>query len=385
MREGLRSRKKKPKDVDSVSNDVDSKKADSDVKPSFVEAKSTQKSFYVAFAFWLVGGWSGLHHFYFGDDTKVFLYFISFGGFGLAVLRDLWNLSSYADPKDETNPKRKSFPLMLAAFLFSYYFNRILTLAFAPEDLTFVGWEVLVRGFTSALGAYLVITTGTRKVDLKHALLKAWAVSCVVQFVLVAILPSFDTYMYASLIPSVHIVAALSASVFLYKYRHFGAKKVQPSSNVCVRWTKLCFFVSLFWLIVLAAIVLNAKIDIEDAAPGEPKEMFLRTKLFHGKRWDEVDWSEVFKQFILGLEEIARLTMEGLDTTQAYETLELREGASMAEVKKRFRHLARTEHPDKHPEQRKKYEQKFAKIQTAYNFLIDRFGRMNSEEEIYDL
>lgn len=50
----------------------------------------------IAYVLWLVGGWSGLHHFYLGRDRQAFIWWSTFGGcFGLGWFRDLWRIPEY--------------------------------------------------------------------------------------------------------------------------------------------------------------------------------------------------------------------------------------------------------------------------------------------------
>jgi len=54
-----------------------------------------------------------------------------------------------------------------------------------------------------------------------------------------------------------------------------------------------------------------------------------------------------------------------------YEILGLQKGATEEEIKQAFRKLARQMHPDRHPDEKEKYHQKFTELQEAYEVLSD--------------
>jgi len=59
-----------------------------------------------------------------------------------------------------------------------------------------------------------------------------------------------------------------------------------------------------------------------------------------------------------------------VDTTKLYETLEIEKGADAKEIKKAYRKLSRTHHPDKGGD-----EHKFKEINAAYEILSDEDKR----------
>ena len=76
---------------------------------------------------WLFGGLLGLHHFYLGRDKHAFVWFMSFGGFGIGWFRDLWRVPEYLFEanqdigfKNEFAARRKRFsngpPFHIARF-----------------------------------------------------------------------------------------------------------------------------------------------------------------------------------------------------------------------------------------------------------------------------
>jgi len=62
---------------------------------------------------------------------------------------------------------------------------------------------------------------------------------------------------------------------------------------------------------------------------------------------------------------------QSTDNERYYEVLGLKKGASMEEIKQAFRKLARQYHPDRHPNEKEKFHQKFTELQEAYEVLSD--------------
>jgi len=62
-----------------------------------------------------------------------------------------------------------------------------------------------------------------------------------------------------------------------------------------------------------------------------------------------------------------------------YEILGLQKGATEEEIKQAFRKLARQMHPDRHPDEKEKYHQKFTELQEAYEVLSDP-----EKKQLYD-
>lgn len=61
-----------------------------------------EKSLCLAYLFWLIGGWFGLHHIYLRRDRHAFLIWSSGAGYlGLGLIRDLWRLPEYVKDANE--------------------------------------------------------------------------------------------------------------------------------------------------------------------------------------------------------------------------------------------------------------------------------------------
>ncbi len=336
------------------------------------------KCVWVSYLLWVLGGfgWLGLHHFYLGDDRKAFLWVVSLGGCGLASLRDLFMIPRYCQDAVSDAKRRKSFPLLLGAFGFAYFFGRVTVLALCnPLLLGESPWVgVAVRAVACAVASSVTVSSGNR------ASVSAWSVALVsaAAQAVILLLPPLETFHWASYIPSVQTVGALSAAAFAYKQREFGTSWRRSDSGTLWRVLRLWAAVGVVFVIVFLAIFLNARIT-EVNTNGEEKtetHYYLRDL-----EWEDVSWERLFELiggWVLDFEEIKRFTAEELDEASAFATMGLKEGASMAEVKKRFRELAKELHPDHVRGDAIKIKQSaasFAKMQTAYHLLIERHGR----------
>lgn len=55
-----------------------------------------EKSLFITYFLWLVGGIFGIHHFYLGRDIQGFLWWCTLGGyFGFGWLRDIFHIQNY--------------------------------------------------------------------------------------------------------------------------------------------------------------------------------------------------------------------------------------------------------------------------------------------------
>lgn len=352
-------------------------------------------SLIVAYILWIIGGPFGLYHAYLGDDFKALLYMSTFGGFLLGWLRDLWCIPSYVrivngeeKPVDETKEskrKRKSFFLLSGLWGVSFLFGRIGTLAFAPDWATPLWWEMIVRATACSLGIYLVAHSSFHRTMTKPGW-HLFGLALATQLIMYLI-PKLDQYAWASLIPSANTATALATAIYAYKNRLYvtGPKS---ADYVAPRMLGLQSRGLRFVLIAVCAFALlsslplaffwNASVDVD----GEKVPLGKHFSEFYQESSAE-DWKEVFRTWILSLREFEQFTVRGVDKLEAYETLGLKEGASMHEVKRRFRSLAKELHPDKHDaSKRKMYEEKFAKVQQAYHVLIEIFGREDEKDEL---
>lgn len=337
-----------------------------------------QKSVGIAYACWLFSGFGvlGGHQFYLGDDRKAFLYLTSLGGFGLAALRDLWMIPTYCRDDKETNPKRKSFFLLFGAFCFAYLYAKLFAACyngFAAAHLVGDYWYVplALRSLGAALGSHVVLLSGNRISRASFGGL--FAVATLVQLAVHfkhLLLPAA----YVEYVPSALTTAALSAAAWGYKFRVVGGRWRGTQSRLVWRLTRLAMAVTLIMLVASFALLYNAEITVENTnGEGTTK----RIDRLRDVNFDELSFSD-FQAYVLyaflDMDEIRRFTLDGPDESDAFEELGLEEGATMREVKTRFRKLAIELHPDK-ATNKQEAEEKFTKVQAAYALLIKKYGR----------
>lgn len=149
----------------------------------------TTKSIKTAYACWLVGGLFGLHHAYLGRYKQAFIHSITFGGFFIAYIRDLWRLPDYlkevndddeeyraAFKKIQTELRAPSFMThrffgaLSTAMLISYMLNNTL---YKDPEVDFDPLIFAMRAFIPFVVAviiYAVTTEGPYKASFKWPL-----------------------------------------------------------------------------------------------------------------------------------------------------------------------------------------------------------------------
>jgi hypothetical protein len=202
--------------------------------------------------------------------------------------------------------------------------------------------------------------------------------------IVIFLLPNLDHYPMASFIPSLNGAASLATSMYTYKYREFVSPRsregfigVRVARGVPARICLLSLAVIAFWICLFMAFVLNAQLIIN----GEPEPLAPHLLAF-ARTSNATEWRNLVMQWLMTLEEFERITVSGNDRVEAYAVLGLKEGASMSEVRKRFRTLAMELHPDHHhgEMEKEKAEKRFANVQQAYHKLVERYGRRADDE-----
>ncbi len=288
-----------------------------------------QKSAFVAYFLWFVGGFGvlGLHHFYLGDDRKTFLWLSSFGGFGLGSLRDLFFIPRYCKARVDDLERRKSFPLLGGTFAFCYFFSRVSTLAFCNRyllDPTSPWIAVAIRALSSAVIAHLCIGSGNRKSN-TTSILRIAVVSALMQ-IIILMLPAMNEIRLATFIPGVQTVAAFSSAAFAYRFRSFQSYWNRSQSFVLVRMIRIFLGVVVVFGLIAMAIYLNARIPITVQEGDDVKKSYVYLA--------DVDWSndmsvekflEYLFKFLLEFEEVRKFVSEDeIDEAAAYAELGLK-------------------------------------------------------------
>ncbi|XP_020785256.1 dnaJ homolog subfamily C member 22 [Boleophthalmus pectinirostris] len=329
------------------------------------------KSVMVAYALWALGGPLGLHHIYLQRDSHALLWMVTLGGFGLGWVREFIRIPSYvAEANQDTERLKKHYqhhPLALppagpvrftGQVCVGIYFGTMALLGLN----TFSFFYLLVLPLSVGAGVHLVSTVGQQTSDFKKTL-----TTCLITS------PIF----YGSTLSLVPI--SVAASVTASKNRKY--KPIQPKQDLVPR----LYYLGLAWLAFSAPVgygifhnttatlyflsdCLSALLDVFWFVP------WLRNVLEYvllmpyrilcaltgGGYYDEV-WRRVLEILLKEYTEKER---------EALKILSLKGEATLEEISRSYRELAKTWHPDHNPN--KEAEAMFVKIHEAYQLLLRR-------------
>ena len=338
----------------------------------------------IAYLLWLVSGWFGGHHFYLGRDKQGILWITSFGGFfGVGWLRDFAKIPAYVQ---EAN-RDPSFMEPLAAYMRHYktprifsnlhrlvgqvafgYFYRWLIYCAIPEDYSSTLLIVLLVPLGSAFGTFMVSNVGMFKSSYKYSLAGAYTGEFL-----------FGEAQLVSYLPSFAVAVSMFFSTYGWDFRREPPARERTCCKRFLAW--LLFFV-LFWLLILSGVYYNATIETDDGETVKVREAV--NHFFNSPAWRELKksfWKIYADMWREGWEGARRSFIDLADVTgedSALETLKLKKGVGMSEVKEQYKRLAKEWHPDHHQgasEETKLYvKEKFMKIQKAYELLSELYG-----------
>ncbi|XP_049610414.1 dnaJ homolog subfamily C member 22 [Syngnathus scovelli] len=323
-----------------------------------------------AYALWALGGPFGLHHFYLGRDRHGLLWLLTLGGFGFGWIRDLIRIPAYVreanrDAKTQNRMYNDALPPPVNPVRFigqvcvGIYFGLVALIGL--RSLAF--FHLIVLPLCVGAGVHLVSTVGRHTSDLPKTL-KASLLTA----------PIF----YGSTLAPLPI--SLAASVTATQHRRYKrARTAQPLG------LRLCML-SLAWLAFstpLAYCVLHnttATLYYLSDCVTALLDMFwffpwLRSALEYvllmpyrflcvvtGGDYYEEAWKKMLE--ILLLKDYTE------EEKKALEVLSLGAQASLEEITRGYRELAKTWHPDHNPS--KDAEATFIKIHKAYRLLLQR-------------
>lgn len=345
----------------------------------------------VAYIFWLLGGPFGLHHFYLGRDKHAFVWYISFGGLLLGWFRDLWRLPEYVyqannDPAflrefEDRRHRHKKPPFSVTRFagqccigiLLGYLFRLAIpegTLGMLhPFIRKTIG--VLLPLFGTTVGVKLVANIGTQLCHFKWCFLGA-AIS--IPWLLGDQPPIAATALFAS----------ISASC----KTEWDTSKVPPRGACkCVKRALvfgLCC--SLYLSLWCSVIAFNVQIDYngEKISISEAVENFFKSPAWKDFRksvgllyefCQQHGWEHCYNEFLKQVDPSGE--------RNAYEVLELDNGASEEEIRSQCRKALRKWHPDKarSEEEKKIVAEKFMEVQQACE-LLDKMRKRRNERNL---
>lgn len=329
------------------------------------------KKLMITYALWAMGGPLGLHHIYLGRDSHALLWILTFGGFGIGWAREFFRIPSYVSEANRDVEKGRVRhpgaspppPVGLIRFVgqicVGVYFGSVALISLS--SLSF--FYFLVLPLSVAAGVHLVSSVGQQTSNLHKTL-----ITCVIT----------SSIFYGSNLSPLPISIAGSVT----SAQHNTLKPLRPeplgprlyrlSLGVLAFSAPLgyCVFHNTTATLYYISDCIAALIDFFWFFPWLKGvlEYFLLLPyrllcLLTGGGFYEESWRKMLE---IILNEFSKKEMEAL------KILSLPEEASLEEITRSYRELAKVWHPDHNPKRQEEAQQMFIQIQEAYEILVDR-------------
>nr|XP_057940600.1 dnaJ homolog subfamily C member 22-like [Doryrhamphus excisus] len=327
------------------------------------------KSVMVAYALWAGGGLFGLHHFYLGRDSHALLWMLTLGGFGIGWFREIVRLPVYVDEAngEAENDRRRSTsvpppvnPVRFAGQVcVGIYFGTVALI----ELSSFSFFYLIVLPLCVGAGVHLVSTAGQQTSDLSQTLTASLITSSIFYGSTLSPLP-------------VSLAASFTAAQHRrYKKPRAGTKELGPRLyRLGLAWLAFsaplayCVFHNTTAILYRVSDCVAALLDIFWFLPwlrNVLEYIFLMPYrilcVFTGGGYYEETWKKMLEILLKDYTEKEK---------EALELLSLGSEASLEEITRGYRELAKAWHPDHNPS--KDAEATFVKIQQAYDVLLRR-------------
>ncbi|XP_076022685.1 dnaJ homolog subfamily C member 22 [Genypterus blacodes] len=323
----------------------------------------------VAYALWATGGFLGLHHLYLGRDSHALLWMLTLGGFGFGWVREFIRIPAYvgeANRQAQGENKGRRIPApspvrFVGQVCVGIYFGSVALIGL--NSLSF--FYLIVLPLCVGAGVHLVSNVGHQTSNLQKTLTACLLTS-----------PLF----YGSTLSPLPI--SLAASVTAAQHRRF--KPPQPPGKtqklgprlyrLGLAWLAFtaplgyCFFYNTTATLYYLSDCVAALLDFFWFLPwlrGLLEYILLMPyrilcALMGGGYYEEA-WRRMLE---ILLKEYTEREVEALHV------LSLGEEASLQEIARSYRELAKKWHPDHNPS--KEAETMFIKIHEAYDLLLRR-------------
>lgn len=330
------------------------------------------KSVMVAYALWAAGGPLGLHHLYLGRDSHALLWMLTLGGFGFGWAREVVRIPAYVgEANRDADRERKRPPNMVpppvgpvrfvGQVCVGIYFGTVALIGL--NSLNF--FYLIVLPLCVGAGVHLVSSVGQQTSDLQKTL-----TTCLITS------PLF----YGSTLSPLPI--SLAASVTAAQHRRFKPPQTAGSKQelgprlfrLGLAWLAFsaplgyCVFHNTTATLYYLSDCVAALLDIFWFLP------WLRSVLEYillmpyrilcavtGGGYYEEAWRKVLEILLKEYTEREK---------DALQVLSLKAEASLEEISRSYRELAKAWHPDHNPS--KDAEAMFMKIHEAYEVLLRR-------------
>ncbi|KAM4736904.1 LOW QUALITY PROTEIN: dnaJ homolog subfamily C member 22 [Anableps anableps] len=318
----------------------------------------------VAYALWAIGGPLGLHHLYLGRDSHALLWMLTLGGFGFGWAREVIRIPAYVSEANQDAEKKRRLhkeglptvsPVRFAGQVcVGIYFGIVALIGL--NSLSF--FYLIVLPLSVGAGVHLVSSVGQQTADLQKTL--------------TACLVTSPIFYGSSLSPLPSLAASITAS----QHRRFkppkntcSQQKLGPRLYRIGRWlafsAPLGFFYNTTATLYYLSDSIAALLDMFWFLPwlrSVLETFFLPYRIMcalTGGGYHEEAWRKVLE---ILLKEYTKREKEAL------KVLSLEAEASLEEITRSYRELAKTWHPDHNPN--RDAEKMFMKVQEAYEVLM---------------
>ncbi|XP_034393605.1 dnaJ homolog subfamily C member 22 [Cyclopterus lumpus] len=328
------------------------------------------KSVMVAYALWAAGGPLGLHHLYLGRDSHALLWMLTLGGFGFGWVREVIRIPAYVGEANQDAEERETHPLVpppagpvrfVGQVCVGIYFGTVALIGL--NSLSFFYWIVLP--LCVGAGVHLVSCIGQQTSDLRKTL-----TTCLI---------TSPIFYGSSLSP---LPISLAASVTAAQNRRAKTPRTPGSTQelgprlyrLSLAWLAFsaplgyCIFHNTTATLYYLSDCVSALLDMFWFLPWL-KNVFEYILLMPyrllcvltGGGYNDDAWRKVLD---ILLKEYTEKEKEAL------KVFSLEEEASLEDITRSYRGLAKTWHPDHNPS--KEAEAMFMKIHEAYEVLLQR-------------
>ncbi|KAM7411917.1 hypothetical protein PAMA_021747 [Pampus argenteus] len=329
------------------------------------------KSVIVAYTLWAIGGPFGLHHLYLGRDSHALLWMLTLGGFGFGWVREVIRIPAYVGEANQDAEKQRNRPPVtvpppvgLVRFAgqvcVGIYFGTVALIGLS--SLSF--FYLIVLPLCVGAGVHLVSSVGQQTSDLQKTL--------------TACLITSPIFCGSTLSP---LPISLAASVTAAQHCRFKPSRTPESTQLGPRLYRLglawlafsaplgyCVFHNTTATLYYLSDCVTALLDIFWFLPWL-RNVFeyillmpyrILCALTGGGYYEEA-WRKMLE--ILLKEYTVR-------EKEALQVLSLEANASLEEITRSYRELAKMWHPDHNPS--KDAEAMFVRIHEAYEVLLQR-------------
>lgn len=350
---------------------------DEDDASTEVVSKS-QKSLFLTYLFWLIGGWFGLHHFYLGRDRHAFTSWMTLGlYFGIGWLRELWRIPEYVREANEDpeymkhlmyEMRTKATPpvswarscgSIIIADILGYLVISAIPNEYVPEYPYKAILVAILCPAACAIGVHLIGNIGRHEGRLKWPLIAAYATAPLY------ILFGTNCVFWSS----------MAAHLAFGSYERRWRKRKESRKPVWKRLLILTLCGLLYVSLWTSWFYFNCKIEKE--GDGEIQCREAAKNFFNSPFWR--DFTAVMRDLYVyishhgfsGLWQELIASIDPHGEANALKVLMLNESASQEEITNQYRRMIRVWHPDRHKDtkMRETASEKFMQIQQAYETL----------------